>query len=59
MTGGLIILFGVFIFFFVGFVDGPGLDFLGILFGVLICVLGFFILFNKNEDKIEEIKKVK
>jgi len=59
ITGGIIFLFGVFIFSFVGFIDGPKVDFFGIAFGLLICIIGLIILFNKNEDKVEEIKKIK
>ena len=28
-----------------------------LVFGIILILLGIFILFNKNEDRIEEIKK--
>ncbi len=30
-----------------------------LIYGLPIFIIGFFILFNKNEDKIEEIKNKK
>lgn len=57
ISGGIIFITGISILLFVVFIDGPGFDLTGILIGAPICILGLFILFNKNEDKIEEIKK--
>jgi hypothetical protein len=44
---------------FAGFIDGPRIDFLAILFGVFFFVIGLAIFFNKKEDEIEKIKKQK
>lgn len=52
--GGLLISFiGLVLIFIFGFKSG------GIFFGIIVLVVGLVILFNKNEDKIEEIKGLK
>lgn len=33
--------------------------FVPLIYGLILFIVGFFILFNKREDKIEEIKKIK
>ncbi|MCF7910807.1 hypothetical protein K9L16_03985 [Candidatus Pacearchaeota archaeon] len=43
--------------FFLGFIDGPGIDFFAILLGIFLLILAFVIFFNKKEDEIEKIKK--
>jgi hypothetical protein len=56
ITGAVIILFGLWLISFVGFIDGPGFDFWGFGVGALFLILGIFILLNKKEDEIEQIK---
>lgn len=45
------------IIWFLG-LDTPGF-FVFVIYGLILFILGFFILFNKSEDKIEQIKSVK
>lgn len=59
ITGILIILFGLWLISFVGFIDGPGFDFWGFGVGVLFLILGLFILLNRKEDEIEQIKFIR
>lgn len=33
--------------------------FIPLIYGIPLLILGFFVLLNKKEDKIEEIRKVK
>lgn len=56
ITGSIIIIFSAWFIIFAGFIDGPGIDFQAIAFGLIPLVIGVFILLNKKEDKIEEIK---
>ncbi|MBU2562585.1 MAG: hypothetical protein KKF68_02910 [Nanoarchaeota archaeon] len=56
ITGGLILLVGFWFIFFIGFIDGPGIDYVGIFVGFLFLILGSYIFLNKKEDNIEEIK---
>ena len=56
IAGTIIILFGLWFAFFIGFIDGPKIDFVAIIVGVLFLIFGIFILFNKKEDEIEKIK---
>ena len=53
IIGGIVSLFGLWLLLFVGFIDGPEIDFSGIISGGVFLVLGIFILLNKKEDEIE------
>jgi len=53
IVGGLMSVFGLWFILFVGFIDGPGVDFVGIFTGLIFLAFGIIILFNKKEDKIE------
>ena len=59
ISGGAIMAFGVWFIFFLGFLDGPGIDFISLLTGLFFCILGALIFFNKKEDEIEKIKRQK
>ncbi len=57
ITGILCIVFGL-IFTFLGFNDiSP--DYIVVIFGLFFVVVGVYIIFNKQEDKVEEIKEAK
>ncbi len=58
IIGGLMSIFGLWFILFVGFIDGPGIDFVGIFTGLVFLVFGIIILFNKNEDEIEARKDI-
>jgi len=53
ILGGLMSVFGLWFMFFMGFVDGPGVDFMSIFIGLIFLAFGIVILFNKREDEIE------
>jgi len=53
IIGGLMSIFGLWFILFVGFIDGPGVDFVGIFTGLILLAFGIVILFNKEEDEIE------
>lgn len=57
ITGGIIIVLAIWFTVSVGFMDGLKTDYFAVFIGVLGIALGVFILFNKKEDEIEEIKK--
>jgi predicted membrane protein len=50
VTGGIIILIGIAVLI------KSFLEITAIIPALFLLILGFFILFNKKEDKIEEIK---
>ena len=56
LTGVIAILLGLFLILLSIFVKGaiPAL-----IYGIPIFIIGFFILLNTNEDKIEQIKNKK
>ena len=54
LSGVVIIVLSVLFIFFVGFKEG---DYFAIIFGIIFIIIALFILFNKKEDDIEEIKK--
>jgi len=54
ITGIIAILFGAFLLIGSFFWEGW---FVSILYGIIIFILGWFVLFNKKEDDIEQIKK--
>ena len=55
ITGGLMVFAGIFIFF-IPFLFGVRLGMFSLLYSLPLIVIGFFVLFNKKEDKIEERK---
>ncbi len=58
ITTGLIIVFLSFwIIISVGFFNEMKIDYIAFLMGVFFLIIGFFIIFNKKEDDIEQIKK--
>lgn len=56
ITGWVMILFGAFLFVGSFFWDE---FWVSMIYGVILFVLGWFVLFNKKEDEIEQIKEVK
>ncbi len=59
ITGLVMVGLGAFLTMYLGFLDGPGVDYIAVIYGVLFFFVGFLILFNKREDEIEKIKKKK
>lgn len=59
ITGGFIIIFSAWFIVYLGFMNSYGIDFSAILTGGFFLIIGLFIIFNEEEDKIEEIKKKK
>jgi len=57
LTGMIFILFGIFLIIISFFVKEAFWAIL--IYGIPIFIVGFFILFNKKEDEIEQIKKIK
>lgn len=57
ITGTVIAIFSVWLIVFGGFISASGVDYTAILMGIAFLGVGIFIFFNKNEDKIEQIKK--
>jgi tetrahydromethanopterin S-methyltransferase subunit E len=56
IAGLCFVLFGAWLFIFIGFIDGPTLDFFGIVIGLIIILIGILIFINKKEDEIEQIR---
>ena len=54
LTGGLFLLLGV-VLGYLSFTSGEGFWVL-FIYGVLLMIIGIFILFNVREDEIEQIK---
>jgi len=50
---GLFLLIGSF------FWESTDSVWVSVIYGVILFVLGWFVLFNKREDEIEQIKQVK
>lgn len=57
ITGGVIVFLSLGFIIFMGAVNPSGIDFVSVMFGAFFLVIGLFIVFNKKEDEIEEIKK--
>ncbi len=57
LTGIFIIILSLWFILAIGFFDQERADYGAILFGVFFLVVGAFIVFNKKEDDIEQIKK--
>ncbi len=58
ILGGLMSVFGLWFIIFIGFMDGQGIDFMGIFIGLIFLALGIVFFLNKNEDKIESRKDI-
>lgn len=56
---GLILGFSAIFFIVGGIVSEKSIDFISIIVGIFLLGLGIFIIFNKKEDEIEQIKKSK
>jgi len=56
---GIVLIFGGIFIFFLPFLFGIRLGMFSLLYSIPMIIIGLFILLNKNEDKIEEIKKRK
>ena len=54
ITGGIFILIGL-ILIILSFIYPLFL----LIYGIPLLIIGLFIFFNKDEDKIEEIKKIR
>lgn len=59
LTGIVVFVASLSLVVFVGFMDGPGIDYPAIISGVFGAVLGVIIVFNDKEDNIEQIKRKK
>lgn len=60
LISGIVLIIGGFVLLVVALFNGfGGGSFVALIYGIPLLILGFFILFNKNEDKIEQIKRVK
>jgi hypothetical protein len=57
ITGGVITAFSIWFIVYLGLVSVHGVDFFAILTGGFFLVIGLFIIFNEDEDKIEKIKE--
>jgi type IV secretory pathway VirB2 component (pilin) len=57
ITGGVITAFSIWFIVYLGLVSAHGVDFSAILTGGFFLVIGIFIIFNEDEDKIEKIKE--
>lgn len=55
-TGFIVSLLGLFLVLLPFFIDGEGRFFI-LIWGIPLLILGIFILLNKNEDKIEQIRR--
>jgi len=59
LTGGIMIILGLFLIalpLFVSFKEG---GFVAWIYGIPVFIIGFFVLLNKKEDKIEQIREKK
>ena len=56
LSGVSIIVLSALFIFFVGFRDN---DYFAVISGIMFIILALFIIFNKKEDDIEEIKNKK
>ena len=54
ISGTLLVVIGLFLMVF-----APKAHFVTLIYGIPILILGFFILYNKREDSIEERKDLK
>lgn len=54
MITGIVLIFGSVLIFF-SFLFGIRLGMFGLFYSIPLLIVGIFILFNKDEDKIEEI----
>jgi Flp pilus assembly protein protease CpaA len=56
IAGVVIMVLSLWFVLFAGFIDGPKIDYVAIILGAFFFLIGFFVAFNKDEDKIEKIK---
>ena len=56
ITGGAMIIIGIFLVFLPLLIRGTGAAIVSWIYGIPIFVIGVFILLNKKEDEIEKIK---
>lgn len=56
ISGVGVMAFSLWFVIFMGFIGGLKLDFAAIILGVFFFLIGLFVAFNKDEDKIEKIK---
>ncbi len=56
-TGLVITVLSSWFIIFVGFLNETKTDYVAILTGFFFVLIGIFIIFNKKEDDIEQIKK--
>ncbi len=58
VTTGLVIVFlSLWFIFSAGLFDEARTDYIALLTGAFFLLIGFFIIFNKKEDDVEQIKK--
>ena len=58
LTGGAMIILGLFLILLPFFVEDKGVFWVWI-YGIPVFIIGFFVLLNKKEDKIEQIREKK
>ena len=58
ITGTVMIVLGLFLIVLSFFITTEAL-WVTLIYGIPLFILGFFILFNKREDEIEQIKRRK
>lgn len=56
ISGVGVMAFSLWFVIFMGFIGGPKIDYVAIILGAFFFLIGFFVAFNKDEDKIEKIK---
>ncbi len=57
ISGVGVMAFSLWFVIFMGFIGGPKIDYVAIILGAVFFFVGVFLVFNKKEDEIEEIKK--
>ncbi len=57
ITGIVISLLSILLIVFAIFFDEARIDYIATLTGIFFLLIGIFIIFNKKEDEVEQIKK--
>ncbi|MDD2913265.1 MAG: hypothetical protein PHH17_02040 [Candidatus Pacebacteria bacterium] len=57
ITSSSFIILSICFIIFLGFANSPKIDYFAIIIGIFFFIIALAIFFNKEEDKIEEIKK--
>ncbi len=57
ITGLVIVILSLWLIVFAGFSDEIRVDYVALLTGAFFLAIGAFIIFNKKEDDVEQIKK--